>query len=94
MRGLAATSVLLLVLANGAVAQETYQELYESGELGDLSQVETQMARLLRAHGVPDTCLGMLTFPDVGNIYQIVNSEESTTTKHDRVQAILEDKCS
>jgi hypothetical protein len=90
-------SAVAAVLATGAYAQsedETYQELYERGGFMELSNVETNLARLLRANGVPDECLGQLTFADAGTMHLILNDGGlSDQDKRGQIREILVEKC-
>jgi hypothetical protein len=93
MRKIIWTALLALPLSYGAVAQETYGELYEKGGLGDITYVEDQMGKLLVANGVPEDCLAKLTFADVGEINLVVGGGDSQTDKETRVKGILASKC-
>jgi hypothetical protein len=82
-----------MATAGAAAAQETYGDLYEQGALSEISQMEQKVGRLLRQHGVPDSCLAQLTLSDASNISAAIDADESRSTKETRVRMILEDRC-
>ena len=88
---------LAAVLATGAFAQtedETYQEIYERGGLGDISNMESSLGRLLRVHNVPDECLGMLTISDASQMnLALSDTDLSDQEKRNTVKRMLQEKC-
>jgi hypothetical protein len=97
MRVLLSSVALAAALATSAFAQsedETYQEIYERGGLGDISNMESSLGRLLRVHNVPETCLAKLTVADASSMNLILNdSSYSDQEKRSQIRTMLQEKC-
>jgi hypothetical protein len=87
-------TTLVVLVASGAIAQETYGDLFEQGALGDVSHMEEQIGKLLLANGVSEDCVGKLTLNDVSRINLVIGMQNSPRQKEQRVLSILTEKCS
>jgi hypothetical protein len=97
MKIIFAGMAIAAVVATGAFAQtedETYQEIYERGGLGDISDMERHLGTLLRVNNVPEECLGQLTVQDASQINLIVNDESlGDADKRQQVRTLLQERC-
>lgn len=99
MKHLCTAAAMVMLLATAPSAQ-TYDELLESGDFGSLSTMEQNVLTVLAGAGVPEDCLGKLTFQDVAVISGVANSSnkpnggKSIDRKKRRIKAYLEAACS
>ena len=92
LRSITTVFAISLGIASVASAQTYKEELYQQGYL-NLSNVEEQIAALLRDNGVPDDCLGKLEFSDVSEINGIIKSTQNTADKRMAVRQVIVEKC-
>ncbi|MEO0990693.1 MAG: hypothetical protein AAFX00_07075 [Pseudomonadota bacterium] len=89
-----ATGLTVLMLTSAAFAQKaTYGELYEEGALGDISNLEKSIGRMLIDNGASLTCLAEMTWADVANINGVLNTNGSGNSKRSRIKVIIQRKC-
>jgi hypothetical protein len=94
MRYVFATAALFISIGSTAIAQETYDEIIESGGLDSLSNMETHIATILENNGVSRECMGNLTVSDAVQINAILNrSDDSRSEKERDVTVILDRRC-
>ena len=88
-----ATAVVALSIGSAAIGQETYDEIISGGGLGNLSNMETHLAKVLEQNGVSRECMGKLTVNDATTINGIINRDESRREKERAIKVILDEKC-
>ncbi|MEO0990692.1 MAG: hypothetical protein AAFX00_07070 [Pseudomonadota bacterium] len=87
--GLAVIAVMTASMASG---QDT---LYERNALGNVTNIEKQIARLLLDNGVSEDCVGQLKLIDISVINGILNSAGTPAPqKRSQVKAVLDRSCS